>query len=96
MSWSGIHSPREAEVTGLSKIVDCVIEDGAGTAIALKDIRVIFTSPRAHLGFGHCPESRHQHPLASFDVLTHRVRPHVARLPSSACAARIRTSCCRA
>jgi hypothetical protein len=25
------------------------------------------------------PESRHQHPLTSFDVLTHRVRPHVAR-----------------
>src|SRR5207253_9048364 len=31
----------------------------------------------------HCPESRHQHhPLTSFDVLTQRVRPHVARFPS--------------
>jgi len=31
-----------------------------------------------------CPNSRHQHPLTSFDVLTQRVRPHVARLTGSA------------
>jgi hypothetical protein len=33
------------EVTGLPKVVDCVIEDDSGAAITLKDIRVIFTSP---------------------------------------------------
>ena len=36
------------EVKGLPKIVDCVIEDSAGSAITLKDVRVIFTSPWAH------------------------------------------------
>lgn len=41
-----------AEVTGLPETVDCVIEDGTGAAITLKDIRVIFTSPWAHPGFG--------------------------------------------
>jgi hypothetical protein len=37
-----------AEVKGLPKIVDCVIEDGSGDVITLKDIRVVFTSPWAH------------------------------------------------
>lgn len=41
-----------AEVTGLPKVVDCVIEDGTGAAITLKNIRVIFTSPWHHPGFG--------------------------------------------
>jgi hypothetical protein len=36
------------EVEGLPKIVYCVIEDGSGDAITLKDIRVVFTSPWAH------------------------------------------------
>jgi len=40
------------EVTGLPKVVDCVIEDGTGAAITLKDIRVVFTSPWDHPGFG--------------------------------------------
>jgi hypothetical protein len=39
---------------------------------------------RAGTSLRHCPESRHQHLLTSFDVLTHRVRPHVARSSSSA------------
>lgn len=37
-----------AEVKGLPKIVDCVIEDGTGAAITLKDIKVVFTSPWTH------------------------------------------------
>lgn len=41
-----------AEVTGLPKVVDCLIEDGTGAAITLKDIRVVFTSPWLHPGFG--------------------------------------------
>lgn len=40
------------EVRGLPKIVDCVIEDGSGAAITMKSIRVIFTSPWVHHGFG--------------------------------------------
>ena len=39
-------------VIGLPKIVDCVIEDGTGAAITLKDSRVLFTSPWDHPGFG--------------------------------------------
>lgn len=41
-----------AEVSGLPKVVDCVIEDGSGAAITLKDITVIFTAPWTHPGFG--------------------------------------------
>lgn len=41
-----------AEVKGLPKIVDCVIEDGTGAAITLKDIKVIFVSPWKPSGFG--------------------------------------------
>lgn len=37
-----------AEVKGLPKIVNCVIEDGTGSAVILKDIRVISTSPSTH------------------------------------------------
>jgi hypothetical protein len=37
-----------AEVKGLPKIVDCVIEDGSGNAITLKDTRVVSISPWAH------------------------------------------------
>jgi hypothetical protein len=40
------------EVKALPKIVDCVIEDGTGAAITLKDIRVLFTSPWKPRGFG--------------------------------------------
>jgi hypothetical protein len=41
-----------AEVTGLPKVIDCVIEDRTGAAITLRDITVIFTSPWNHSGFG--------------------------------------------
>jgi hypothetical protein len=41
-----------AEVTGLRKAVDCVIEDGTGAAIPLRGIPVIFTRPWAPRGFG--------------------------------------------
>jgi hypothetical protein len=41
-----------AEVTGLAAVVNCVIEDGAGAAITLKNIRVVFTDPWDHPGFG--------------------------------------------
>jgi len=37
-----------AEVEGLPKIVDCVIEDGNGAAITLEGIRVVFVSPWVH------------------------------------------------
>lgn len=40
------------EVTGLAKTVDCVIEDGSGAAIPLKDVRVTFLSPWPYPGFG--------------------------------------------
>ena len=37
-----------AEVKGLPRIVDCVIEDGTGAAITLQGIRVVFVSPWVH------------------------------------------------
>lgn len=40
------------EVTGLAKTVSCVIEDGTGAAISLKDVRVTFLSSWPYPGFG--------------------------------------------
>lgn len=40
------------EVTGLAKTVGCVIEDGTGAAISLKDVRVTFLSCWPYPGFG--------------------------------------------
>jgi hypothetical protein len=39
-------------VTGLAKTVGCVIEDGTGAAISLKDVRVTFLSSWPYPGFG--------------------------------------------